>query len=123
MGNLDRTLQPIPAAVNRHDHRQPEQLEFAAARGKANHQASGLWAVVCGDDGADESQWRLHHTEKYAGGALSCSLSGAGLVGSRNRQTLPIVPLKPKFSEEIHKGPSTRLRSHYSSARSCELLD
>ena len=49
MGNLDRTLQPIPAAVNRHYHRQPEQLEFAAARGKANHQASGLWAVVCGD--------------------------------------------------------------------------
>ena len=35
MGNLDRTLQPIPAAVNRHYHRQPEQLEFAAARGKA----------------------------------------------------------------------------------------
>ena len=27
MGNLDRTLQPIPAAVNRHYHRQPEQLE------------------------------------------------------------------------------------------------
>lgn len=47
MGNLDRTLQPIPAAVNRHYHRQPEQLEFAAARGKANHQGKRPVGPLC----------------------------------------------------------------------------